>query len=280
MFIQIADNFLVQWNFIVGDDRREREERGTDTGISISFLPNAAISLCVAGSSLSLRYRLCIVDVGFIDMQRAGAVSLRQTTMSVHHDLKLLSRGELFTGHTSMSRKLEAAQGRHGRTAPANGICRIIRDSQSFTPAPSSSAFKPKPRSVSPTLTLVCHPIYRHLTALPPARSPPTSRMHFAVLAIPLLSAVPALAGPAAYGICQAGCAAVVTACYSAAGGVCGGATGADALMLPRKAGRETGTDWGIVVGFEGDMRYVENWFLNGGKDWCLRRVLTAEAEV
>jgi hypothetical protein len=35
---------------------------------------------------------------------------------------------------------------------------------------------------------------------------------------ITLTSAPPTLAGPLAYGICQAGCAAVVTACYSAAG--------------------------------------------------------------
>jgi len=31
-----------------------------------------------------------------------------------------------------------------------------------------------------------------------------------------------AIAGPAAYGICQAGCAVVVTACYSAAGATWG----------------------------------------------------------
>lgn len=37
------------------------------------------------------------------------------------------------------------------------------------------------------------------------------------------------LAGPAAYGICQAGCAAVVTACYSAAGFTWGATLGATA---------------------------------------------------
>lgn len=33
-----------------------------------------------------------------------------------------------------------------------------------------------------------------------------------------LASAAPAYAGPVAYGICQAGCASVVVACYAAAG--------------------------------------------------------------
>ena len=37
------------------------------------------------------------------------------------------------------------------------------------------------------------------------------------------------IAGPAAYGICQAGCAAVVTACYSAAGFTWGATLGATA---------------------------------------------------
>ena len=36
-------------------------------------------------------------------------------------------------------------------------------------------------------------------------------------LTLTLTLTTPALAGPAAYGICQAGCAAVVTACYAAA---------------------------------------------------------------
>ncbi len=43
-------------------------------------------------------------------------------------------------------------------------------------------------------------------------------------------SAAPALAGPAAYGICQAGCAGVVMACYSAAGFTWGATAG---LTLP-----------------------------------------------
>lgn len=33
-----------------------------------------------------------------------------------------------------------------------------------------------------------------------------------------LLTPSPTAAGPLAYGVCQAGCAAVVTACYAAAG--------------------------------------------------------------
>ncbi|KAK7517631.1 hypothetical protein IWZ03DRAFT_359704 [Phyllosticta citriasiana] len=40
------------------------------------------------------------------------------------------------------------------------------------------------------------------------------------LISIPMLLALPSLstAGPAAYGICQAGCAGVVVACYGAAG--------------------------------------------------------------
>jgi hypothetical protein len=37
------------------------------------------------------------------------------------------------------------------------------------------------------------------------------------------------LGGPAAYGVCQAGCAAVVTACYGAAGFTLGATLGATA---------------------------------------------------
>lgn len=43
-----------------------------------------------------------------------------------------------------------------------------------------------------------------------------------ALIILPL----PAHAGPAAYGICQAGCAAVVTACYGAAGAIWGATAG------------------------------------------------------
>ena len=45
---------------------------------------------------------------------------------------------------------------------------------------------------------------------------------------LPILSPA-VLAGPAAYGICQAGCAAVVTACYSAAGFTWGATAGLSA---------------------------------------------------
>jgi hypothetical protein len=44
-----------------------------------------------------------------------------------------------------------------------------------------------------------------------------------------LLLTQSALAGPAAYGICQAGCSAVVMACYSAAGFTWGATLGATA---------------------------------------------------
>jgi len=41
---------------------------------------------------------------------------------------------------------------------------------------------------------------------------------------VPILAAIstPALAGPAAYGVCQAGCASLVMACYAAAGAAWG----------------------------------------------------------
>ncbi|TEA19704.1 hypothetical protein C8034_v008993 [Colletotrichum sidae] len=44
------------------------------------------------------------------------------------------------------------------------------------------------------------------------------------------LAALPvAVAGPAAYGVCQAGCASIVVACYAAAGAVFGATAGAAA---------------------------------------------------
>ncbi|KAF8847622.1 hypothetical protein BDZ45DRAFT_315958 [Acephala macrosclerotiorum] len=48
---------------------------------------------------------------------------------------------------------------------------------------------------------------------------------------LPVIAAVstPAIAGPAAYGICQAGCASVVMACYGAAGFTWGATLGASA---------------------------------------------------
>jgi len=50
-------------------------------------------------------------------------------------------------------------------------------------------------------------------------------------LILPSVLAVvtPALAGPAGYGVCQAGCAALVMACYSAAGFTWGATLGASA---------------------------------------------------
>ncbi|KAF4300892.1 hypothetical protein GTA08_BOTSDO06836 [Botryosphaeria dothidea] len=55
-------------------------------------------------------------------------------------------------------------------------------------------------------------------------------RFHAAVLIITTLAVVkPVQAGPVAYGICQAGCAAVVTACYAAAGFTWGATLGATA---------------------------------------------------
>jgi hypothetical protein len=57
--------------------------------------------------------------------------------------------------------------------------------------------------------------------------------MHFSSIIIAftglILLATPISAGPAAYGICQAGCAAVVTACYAAGGATWGATLGATA---------------------------------------------------
>jgi len=49
------------------------------------------------------------------------------------------------------------------------------------------------------------------------------------IAAITLTFTIRASAGPAAYGLCQAGCSAVVMACYSAAGFTWGATLGASA---------------------------------------------------
>lgn len=49
------------------------------------------------------------------------------------------------------------------------------------------------------------------------------------ITTIPFLLAVPVSGGPGAYGICQAGCAGVVTACYALAGFTWGATAGASA---------------------------------------------------
>ncbi|KAL8346289.1 hypothetical protein RB598_000274 [Gaeumannomyces tritici] len=48
-------------------------------------------------------------------------------------------------------------------------------------------------------------------------------------LLVTMAFASPAFAGPAAYGVCQAGCAAIVMACYSAAGFTWGATLGVSA---------------------------------------------------
>lgn len=65
-------------------------------------------------------------------------------------------------------------------------------------------------------LAIADHPFYEH-------NMKPTTALTTAILALaPIVSA-----GPAAYGVCQAGCAAVVTACYAAAGFTWGATMGA-----------------------------------------------------
>lgn len=49
------------------------------------------------------------------------------------------------------------------------------------------------------------------------------------LLATTVILATPSVAGPAAYGVCQAGCASVVMACYAAAGFTWGATLGATA---------------------------------------------------
>lgn len=51
----------------------------------------------------------------------------------------------------------------------------------------------------------------------------------FCIATVGLTFACPASAGPVGYGICQAGCSAVVMACYSAAGFTWGATLGASA---------------------------------------------------
>lgn len=52
--------------------------------------------------------------------------------------------------------------------------------------------------------------------------------MKLSTAIVPTL-AITAIAGPAAYGVCQAGCSSVVMACYSAAGFTWGATAGASA---------------------------------------------------
>lgn len=54
-------------------------------------------------------------------------------------------------------------------------------------------------------------------------------KFYWAQLSLSFLLATAVSAGPAAYGVCQAGCASVVMACYSAAGFTWGATTGAAA---------------------------------------------------
>lgn len=70
--------------------------------------------------------------------------------------------------------------------------------------------------------------VYLHLPAgLPFPHASPTMRLSHIFTASIL--ATGAFAGPAAYGVCQAGCSAVVTACYAAAGFTWGATLGATA---------------------------------------------------
>ena len=68
------------------------------------------------------------------------------------------------------------------------------------------------------------------MKGLTPFKDHPHVNMRISILLLSVISlAVLAQAGPAGYGICQQGCAAVVTACYSAAGFTWGATLGATA---------------------------------------------------
>ncbi|KAF2490063.1 hypothetical protein BU16DRAFT_518757 [Lophium mytilinum] len=54
-------------------------------------------------------------------------------------------------------------------------------------------------------------------------------KLRLSILALLTGAAVPISAGPIGYGICQAGCAGVVMACYSAGGATWGATLGATA---------------------------------------------------
>lgn len=62
---------------------------------------------------------------------------------------------------------------------------------------------------------------------LDPSLSTTMQSQSLLLLALTLSFLAPSLAGPAAYGVCQAGCAGVVMACYSAAGFIWGATLGA-----------------------------------------------------
>jgi hypothetical protein len=70
---------------------------------------------------------------------------------------------------------------------------------------------------------------HTHIDTTPPKSYTMRMRHCAPLLATALLSVSPASAGPIGYGVCQAGCSAVVMACYSAAGFTWGATLGATA---------------------------------------------------
>ncbi|RAH47582.1 uncharacterized protein BO95DRAFT_430235 [Aspergillus brunneoviolaceus CBS 621.78] len=87
------------------------------------------------------------------------------------------------------------------------------------TPLLAVSLLKTQPPILSeskPTEGLIPGPDHHHTTRT--VRTATTMNISYPALGVLALAASYASAGPAAYGVCQAGCAAVVMACYSAAG--------------------------------------------------------------
>jgi hypothetical protein len=91
---------------------------------------------------------------------------------------------------------------------------------------------QPNPDLLKPRKLLVFKPnnsCLFNLTINSSAYSPTDFNMRISALLPFTLVISLAFAGPAAYGLCQAGCAAVVTACYGAAGATWGATLGATA---------------------------------------------------
>lgn len=78
-------------------------------------------------------------------------------------------------------------------------------------------------------LKLTIHLSQSYLTSIYLQSHQITMGFYWAQSWFPFLLAADVIAGPAAYGICQAGCASIVMACYSAAGFTWGATMGASA---------------------------------------------------
>lgn len=104
----------------------------------------------------------------------------------------------------------------------------LIRSPRFLTFHPPKTPFPPRLQTTTPP-QISQSPIINKLTVhqtkpLKKPRHPITMRLSTLLTATATIST--ANAGPLGYGICQAGCSAVVMACYSAAGAVWGATAG------------------------------------------------------